>query len=249
MSSSRQPHRSVSGAAPGQPEMSYWATLFGLIWALALPSSLAAQAPGERAEAEGAAAMIVDTGDADPIYVVVAFDDPDMTAIDLMRVADLPLVTVSFGGLGEGVCTIFRTGCDVSECRQRLCQTGDPESSFWQFWNQDDAGEWALSALGGGAYQVENGDVVAWAWTGDDPQLPDLSWAEVALLADAPEEIVAGNASDSSGVWVNAPADVWQDDESPSITGTLLSTGVIVLLAGVGLFLIRRQRLRDVKVG
>jgi hypothetical protein len=48
---------------------------------------------------------------------------------------------------------------------------------------------------------------------------------------------------------VNAPADVWQDDESPSITGTLLSTGVIVLLAGVGLFLIRRQRLRDVKVG
>lgn len=223
--------------------MSRWATLFGLIWALALPASLGAQTPDESG---GAAAVIVDAGDAEPVYVVVAWDEPEMTAIDLLRAADLPLVTVSFGGLGEGICTIVRTGCDVTECQRRLCQTGDTESPFWQFWSQDDAGEWVLSALGGSDYQVEDGDITAWAWTGVEPELPDLGWSEVATLADAPEEIVAGNAAGQSGAWMSElpsnPA-----DETPSITGTLLSTGVIVLLAGVGLFLIRRQRTQAVE--
>lgn len=185
--------------------------------------------------------MIIDTGDVAPIYVVVAFDDSDMTAIDLLRAAELPLVTVSFGGLGEGVCTIVRTGCDISACRQRLCQTGDFDSPFWQFWVQQDAGNWTLSTLGGSQHEVTDGDILSWSWTGTEPQRETLSWDAVVSLAGAPEELVAGNAAGQTGVWMSDPT-IDLVDETPPITGTLVSVGVIALLAGAGLFIIRKQR-------
>jgi hypothetical protein len=65
-------------------------------------------------------------------------------------------------------------------------------------------------------------------------------------LAGAPEEIVAGTASDVPGVWVS-DVTLDDDDETPSVAGMLASTGVIVLLAGIGLFLIRRQRTHAVE--
>lgn len=219
--------------------------LLGLCVGMALPFVALGQTP-ESDDGAGAAAIVIDTGSDEPTYVVATLDDTGMTAIDLLREADIPLVTVSFGGLGEGVCTIVRTGCDVAECQRRLCQTGDPESPFWQFWIQDDAEEWAMSALGGSQHQVDDGEIVAWSWTGVELELPALSWSDVASLAGAPEEIVAGTASDVPGVWVS-DVTLEDDDKTPSVAGMLASTGVIVLLAGIGLFLIRRQRTHAVE--
>ncbi len=222
----------------------HWAccVVLGLICALALPTGALAQTPVDD-EAAGVAAVVIDSGDDDPVYVVVAFDETGMSAIDLLRAADIPLVTVSFGGLGEGVCSIVQTGCDVSACRRRLCQSGDSAPPFWQYWRQDGEGDWSLSALGGSHSTIEDGDIDTWVWTGMEPELEPLPWEEIATQAGAPERIVNGDVSGLTGVWVSGPGSEGEETEDgEAIMATLISTGILVLLAGAGLLLIRKQR-------
>lgn len=249
----------VTGKSPGSPEMAQSSSSnqleraftarisaccvgLGLLCLLVLPVVVHAQTPVTN-NPIGAAAAMIDTGDGEPIYVVVTLDDSETTAIGLLRTAGVPLVTVSFGGLGEAVCSISQTGCDVSTCRRRVCQSGDPESPFWQYWQQDDEGEWTLSPLGGSHASIEKGDIIAWVWTGVEPELARIGWEEIAARAGAPDAIVNGNDPVRAGVWMSDPAPDPSDD-SDSLTGTLVSTGMLVLIAGAGLVLVRRQRMR-----
>lgn len=223
-----------------------WCVLFLVALLLDTGEVALAQTPVEQGDADAAAAFLIDPGTGELIYVVVAFDDTRMSAVDLLRESELPLVTVEFGGLGAGVCSIVETGCDVSACRQRLCQTGDPESPFWQFWRQNDEGEWSLSVLGGSQSQIEDGDIDAWVWTGVEPDLESIGWSEIATRAGAPESIINGERPEGSGVWVSDLSS-GSEDEGRSLTGTLISSGIIAALAGVGILLVRKQRNRTVE--
>jgi hypothetical protein len=191
-------------------------------------------------EATGATGFIVDTGDGEPVYVVVTFDAP-MNAIDLLREADLGAVTVDFGGLGEAVCEIRTTGCDVSTCRQRLCQTGEPESPFWQYWLQGDDG-WRLSPLGAGEVDPGDGDIGAWVWTGVKPALDPIAWGELAQRAGAPEGVVSGSVAGEPTVYSSA-GDAPGDDGGRA-GETLVAAGVVVLVVVAGAVLVLRQRRR-----
>ena len=195
-------------------------------------------------DANAAAAFLIDDGEREPVYVVVSFTERDISAVELLRTTDLPVVTVSFGGLGEGVCSIVETGCDVSACRRRLCQTGDPESPFWQFWRQDEDGQWAASTLGASHSEVDSGDIDAWVWTGVEPELEPIEWREIAELAGAPEAIIDGNFSGPPGVWSSHEGSASSEDER-DLTGTLVSVGLVAALAGGGFLLIRMQRPRQ----
>lgn len=191
-------------------------------------------------EAESAAGLIIDTGEDEPVYVVVTFSGTAMSAIDLLRAADLSVVTVDFGGLGEAVCSIVTTGCDVATCRQRLCQSGDPESPFWQYWHLDEGGEWALSPLGGSHAEIGNGDIAAWAWTGIDPELEQLTWNDLASRAGAPDAVAQGRIAGDPSVYVS---DVPDGPEQDGVAAeTLSAVGIAVLIGGVGALLVLRQR-------
>ncbi len=195
----------------------------------------------EADDATRAAGFIVDTGDGEPVYVVVTFTESE-TAIDLLRDADLGAVTVDFGGLGEGVCEIRDTGCDVSACRQRLCQTGDPESPFWQYWRQGDDG-WELSPLGASDVEPGNGDIGAWVWIGTKPELDTIAWSDLAERAGAPDAVVAGEVAGEPSVYTSAEA---SDGDTGNAAGTVIAgVGVALVIVAGGALVLRQRRMRS----
>jgi hypothetical protein len=211
-----------------------------VILAVALVLVAPSPAAGQEDAATSAAGFVLDTGQGEPRYVVVTFADSSMTAVDLLRAADLDAVTVEFGGLGEAVCSIDRTGCDVSTCRQRVCQTGDPESPFWQYWEQGDAGTWTLSSLGASHAEVADGDIAAWVWTGTEPELGPVSWTELAQRAGAPQDIVDGEIAGEPAVYASG-TDAGAS-EAGDLPGTLASMAALAVVGMAGGFLVWRQR-------
>lgn len=140
-------------------------------------------ASGVHAESHEAA-LIVDYGDGTITYAIVPFAEESVSGYELLRASGLSLVSIRFGGLGEGVCSIEEHGCSVAECR-RLCQTSNPSSPFWQYFSKPDGGDWQAHARGASGVIVEHGDIEGWSWTGTEPSLPDLSFAEISTLAGA----------------------------------------------------------------
>lgn len=206
---------------------------------LALLSAVAASDAAGAEDATLATGFIVDTGNDDPVYVVVTAATPE-SAVDLLREADLGAVTVGFGGLGEGVCEIRATGCDVDTCRRRLCQTGDPQSPFWQYWRQGPDG-WAFSPLGGSDVKPANGEIGAWVWVGANPDLEPITWEELAQRAGAPEAVVAGGVGGEPAVYSSARAD---DGDAGNGLQTAIGGGVAALVVIAGGALVLRQRRR-----
>lgn len=130
------------------------------------------------------AGIVIRPGDGTVLYAYVPVDGP-VSGIELLRRSGVSLVTVGFGGLGEGVCQIEQTGCDLGSCRARVCQTGDRDSPYWRYFQQDVTGMWVASPLGGGATKVEPGEVDGWSWSPDEANLPTIDIGDIPRLAGA----------------------------------------------------------------
>jgi hypothetical protein len=131
------------------------------------------------------AALIVRHGDGSLTYAYIPFSEESLSGIELLRRSGLPLATVSFGGLGEGVCSIEDRGCAPSDCRKRVCQGSAPDDPFWQYFQLTDDGKWVAFALGASSARVQDGDIVGWSWTGTTPQLPVATIEEFSSRAGA----------------------------------------------------------------
>lgn len=159
--------------------------LVPLVLVACMASGASAQTPeGEREV--NVAGLVIDYGDGRRSYAVVPFSEESLSGIELLRRSGLTLVTVPFGALGEGVCSIESTGCDPGACRTRMCQSADRESPFWQYVRQADDGSWAPATLGATQAKVEDGDVDAWVWTGRAPELPPISIESLRDRLDVP---------------------------------------------------------------
>lgn len=161
----------------------WWLVL--LILVACMTSGASAQTPEGEPEVN-VAGVVIDYGDGRRSYAVVPFSEESLSGIELLRRSGLTLVTVPFGALGEGVCSIESTGCDPGVCRTRMCQSADRESPFWQYVRQTDDGTWAPAALGAAQATVEDGDVDAWVWTGTAPELPPISIESLRDRLDVP---------------------------------------------------------------
>ena len=189
------------------------------------------------------AGLVVDYGNGQRSYAVVPFTEPSITGIELLRRSGLPLVSVPFGGLGEGVCSIQSTGCDVATCRRRLCQSADRESPFWQYLRQGDDGSWAPAALGATQARVEDGDVDAWVWIGTPPRLPPTDIGSLRERLNVP----SGWPSDGTGV----PEPIVRTDGGSTAVGpdedatwrqVVPGLAVIAGVGGVGWYMTKRTR-------
>jgi hypothetical protein len=129
------------------------------------------------------AGLVVRHGDGRTLYAYIAFPEAAISGVELLRRSGISLVTVGFGGLGEGVCTIDGEGCPASDCRKRVCQGSGEDAPYWQYFRQRSPGEWVALSLGASATKVRDGDIDGWSWTGHDPALPQLTIDEVARLA------------------------------------------------------------------
>ncbi len=173
------------------------------------------------------------------------FTEESLSGIELLRRSGLTLVTVPFGGLGEGVCSIESTGCGIGDCRARMCQSADRESPFCQYLRQGDDGSWAPVALGASQAEVRDGDVDAWVWTGTPPDLPTTSVASLRTYLDVPSDwqAAAGGPPEPIVLTEGSP----QGADTDAVGWRQVIPGVAVI-AGVGLMgwvLVRRTRRRS----
>lgn len=214
------------------------------IFALAFALLLLMIASGIASASE--AALVVRHGDGSVTYAVVVFPEDEISSFELLTRSSISLTTVAFGGLGEAVCTLDGEGCGLSDCRVRLCQTGDPDSPFWQFFRQDASGTWIAQPLGASASTVRDGDVDGWSWTAKDPGIQTLTVGSVssllsidqATIADVPAgETRAFTVSfDESGNRIEP-----HDSSSVSTWSTVAGVAALIVLAGLG-FLLKRNR-------
>jgi hypothetical protein len=168
-------------------------------------------------------------------YAWVPFAEEEIVGIDLLHRSGIPVVTVGFGALGDGVCSIAGQGCGVAECRRNVCQGSAAAAPYWQYFKQDpvDPAVWLWQPLGASSSRVEDGDIFGWSWTGGDPALPALPSREIASLAGAidraaTEPVFRTVLPDGMAVIVNAPPD------GPT---TAAAAAILVVIAGSALAL------------
>jgi hypothetical protein len=126
------------------------------------------------------AGLIVAHGDGRLAYALVTFDGDSITGADLVERSGLSVTEVNFGGLGVAVCSIDATGCNMGECRKRLCQGPKPDDPYWQYFIESGSGAWQVAALGISGDSVPDGGVRALIWSAGTPQFPAPSIDDLA---------------------------------------------------------------------
>jgi hypothetical protein len=222
-------------AAAGGLTASIAKRAYRAILASVLAALLAAGGPllaGSQSGSTNEAGIYIDFGNGDQTMVVVPFSEPSISSIELLERSELPILTVQFGSLGDAVCLIEETGCDISACRSTLCQEGDRNAPFWQFVQQPEGGNWTVSPLGASSAQVEDGTIDAWIWTGETPDPPELSM----------DQMVNQTGFDDSDTPASFTTRVEQerDNRTSIIIGVALLTVAIVI--GGGLVLGQRRK-------
>jgi hypothetical protein len=174
-------------------------------------------------------------------YAWVPFAEEEIDGITLLHRSGIPVVTVGFGALGEGVCSIAGQGCGVAECRRKVCQGSAADAPYWQYFQQDgdDPAVWTWQPLGASSSTVEDGDVFGWSWTADDPALPALPPREIAKLAGAGERTGSEPAfrtvlPEGMPAVMNVPP--------PDAATTAAAAVILVVIAGSAFALAARRR-------
>lgn len=190
------------------------------------------------ADAVGHAGLVVRFEDERLTYAWVPFAESSISGLELLRrgleASDVPLVTVGFGGLGEGVCQIADRGCSAGECRRRVCQGARADDPYWRYFRQTAPGDWRALPLGASGTDVRDGDIDGWSWTGGDAGLPSLDLAEVASLAGA--EAVGGDQA--VGRTVGGVS--MTKDEGAGWATYAGAAGILAVIAGGALMASRR---------
>jgi energy-coupling factor transport system permease protein len=182
------------------------------------------------------AGLVVRDAEGRITYAWVPFAEEEISGIELLKRSGIPVVTVGFGALGEGVCSIGGQGCGVAECRRTVCQGSSASAPFWQYFRQnpDNPAEWTWLVLGASATDVRDGDVFGWSWTADEPGLPPLPAPEIAALAGATD-----SESSQPAVRTILPEGIAAATTAPPPDGRTTVAAVAILavigLAAIGL--------------
>lgn len=187
------------------------------------------------------AGLVVRDGEGRITYAWVPFSGDEIDGVQLLERSGIPTVTVDFGALGKGVCSIGGQGCGVSECRLNVCQASAADAPYWQYFQQDrdDPATWTWQVLGPSASDVEDGEVFGWSWTSEDPALPDISANQIARLAGAGE----GNGSEPS-LRTLLPEGVMSVTAArpPDTRTTVVAGFILAVIAGFSALLFGQRR-------
>lgn len=183
--------------------------------------------------------LIVIHGDGRVSFALVQFEGPSLPAVELLHRSGFQVTEVTFGGLGIGVCSIDDTGCDVAECRKRVCQGAGPDDPYWQYLLGGADGSWGYAPLGVSGDLVAPGEVRAFIWSASEPAIPAPSIADVrAKAVDVVGEAAWLTRYDSEGHVLRATA---TDDGGLPVTG-LVAIGVAACCA---LLIVRRVQVKQ----
>jgi hypothetical protein len=187
------------------------------------------------------AGLIVRDGEGRITYAWVPFAEDEIDGIELLERSGIPVVTVGFGALGEGVCSIAGQGCGIAECRRNVCQASSADAPYWQYFQQDpnDPAKWAWQALGPSASDIEDGDVFGWSWTADEPNLPALAPQEIAALAGAGDG--EGREASTRTLLPEGVAAI-HAAPPPDARTTAAAAGILAIIGAGAFLLANRQR-------
>lgn len=185
------------------------------------------------------AGFVIDYGDGRTTWLWIPFNEPETKVIDLLKDSPLEMVTIGFGGIGEGVCQIDDTGCPAADCRAKMCQSNS-SSPFWRFLKLNGE-EWSMMGRGVSGANVSDGDIFALSWSAIMPDLPIISIDDISRNAEAdsdaklpqPAMRTEGESSDAE-----EPASSW-----------ILMVGSVTLVLAVAGILIARGRASQRAVG
>jgi hypothetical protein len=183
------------------------------------------------AQGESRAGLVVAHGDGRMAYALVTFDGESISGEELLDRSGLPVTEVSFGGLGVAVCAIEETGCDIGECRKRVCQGPQRDDPYWQYFTSNGDGSWHVAALGISGDQVENGQVRALIWSAGEPEFPSPSLDQLAAKAGS----VNGEGVALTRYQANGETDdgVSDDDDGVPYPGIIVVLIAVVIVGGV----------------
>jgi hypothetical protein len=187
------------------------------------------------------AGVVVRHDDGELSYGYVGFIEPEISGIELLRRTGLDVVTIAFGGLGEGVCSIDAHGCPSSECRQRVCQGPSNDDPYWQYFRQVSPGDWQPLVLGASSTKVQNGDIDGWSWTPKESGLPPLTLEDVARLAGYNGASFNGVSLGEPGAALHREGDTAADDEQ-SLAVYLAGGALLLAACGTAGFLAWHRR-------
>lgn len=139
-------------------------------------------------EAENRAGLLIQHGDGTVFSACVAFNEPSISGLELLRRAGVSLSLDSSSGLGSIVCAVDGEGCSYPD-ESCFCQCQGASCTYWQYWHLVD-GEWQYSGIGAADWKVTGGGVDGWVWGQGDPsggqKPPATSFGEIC----APEPSV-----------------------------------------------------------
>ena len=187
------------------------------------------------------AGLIVRDGAGRITYAWVPFPEEEIDGIALLKRSGIPVVTVGFGALGAGVCSIGGQGCGVAECRRTVCQASAIDAPYWQFFAQDpdDPTHWEWQMLGASAIRVTDGDVFGWSWTAKEPGLPGVSPRELARLAGAGD----GTGSEpATRTYLPEGVAAFTPTTPPDQPTTIAAAAILAIIATVAVALNLRRR-------
>ena len=190
------------------------------------------------------AGIVVRHGDGPITYAYVAFPEESINGIELLKRSGISVVTVSFGGLGEGVCSLDEEGCPASDCRQRVCQGPGDESPYWRYFRQATPGDWRALALGASSTKVRDGDIDGWSWAPHEANLPSLTM-EGLLMTLGISSVSGTPQMESTAVHTTIfPEGVSTPDENRGQSlAVYVGAGTILVFMGVvAIVVVRRGR-------
>jgi hypothetical protein len=228
----------------GVPACRQSARAVGLFLVFLVTVLIAAPSPTAAADDQvSVAGLIVEYGEGRISYALVPFTEDSMSGFDLLDRSGLSLLAIEFGGLGQGVCAIEGSGCDVAACRSRLCQSGDPDSPFWQYAQRRQSGEWATSPLGASSSTVADGDIEFWSWSSEPPAPRTVTLDDIAREIGVDLSILrTGDSHDPVSITLGQ-----QSDESREVGWREVGAGAVLAgIAVAGVLALRRTRQRGI---
>ena len=188
------------------------------------------------------AGIVVDYGDGRMSYALVPYAGDTLSGMQLLDRSGLSLLTVEFGAMGEGVCAIAQTGCDISACRRRLCQSGDPDSPFWHYLRQTEPGTWQLAPLGASSSVIEDGDVDGWFWTGNTPNSDAISLDEIAGYVGVELAEFRSTAKSEDEAIVVTIGKTERDESPGNRREAMTGAAIVIGLIAIGGYAVWRSR-------
>lgn len=186
------------------------------------------------------AGLVIRHAEGELTYAYVAFSEDEISGFDLLERTGIEQLTIPFGSLGQGVCSLEGEGCTTGECRRNVCQSSG-NAPYWRYFRQVEPGTWEAAPLGASQAKVHDGTIDAWVWTSGEAGLPALSLEQLRELAGVDETADHGGDALPTPAVRSGYTDTAANDAAT--LGTLLAAaGAILFIAVAGLVAVFRSR-------